>query len=77
LIITVDNGISSFDGVELAKKSDIQVIITDHHLPSKTLPEANAIINHNLENCEFLSKTFATKSNTVRKSGRGMLCLVK
>ncbi len=59
LIITVDNGISSFDGVELAKKSDIQVIITDHHLPSKTLPEANAIINPNLENCEFLSKNLA------------------
>jgi single-stranded-DNA-specific exonuclease len=45
LIITVDNGISSFDGVALAKASAINVIITDHHLPSETLPEADAIIN--------------------------------
>ncbi|CAB5502728.1 Single-stranded-DNA-specific exonuclease RecJ [Bathymodiolus thermophilus thioautotrophic gill symbiont] len=59
LIITVDNGISSFDGVQLAKKSNIQVIITDHHLPSENLPEANAIINPNLKNCEFLSKNLA------------------
>ncbi|BBB22587.1 single-stranded-DNA-specific exonuclease [Abyssogena phaseoliformis symbiont OG214] len=59
LIITVDNGISSFDGVKLAKSSNIQVIITDHHLPSKTLPEADAIINPNLKGCEFLSKNLA------------------
>ena len=59
LIITVDNGISSFDGVKLAKSSNIQVIITDHHLPSKTLPKANAIINPNLKGCEFLSKNLA------------------
>lgn len=59
LIITVDNGISSFDGVKLAKSSNIQVIITDHHLPSKTLPQADIIINPNLKGCEFLSKNLA------------------
>ncbi len=59
LIITVDNGISSFDGAKLAKENNIQVIITDHHLPSDTLPEADAIINPNLKGCEFLSKNLA------------------
>jgi len=59
LIITVDNGISSFDGAKLAQQSGIEVIITDHHLPSESLPEANAIINPNLKNCEFLSKNLA------------------
>lgn len=59
LIITVDNGISSFEGAKLAKSSGIQVIITDHHLPSDTLPEASAIINPNLKGCEFLSKNLA------------------
>ena len=59
LIITVDNGISSFDGAKLARQSNIQVIITDHHLPSETLPEADAIINPNLKGCEFLSKNLA------------------
>ena len=59
LIITVDNGISSFEGSKLAKESGIQVIITDHHLPSDKLPEADAIINPNLEGCEFLSKNLA------------------
>ncbi|KAA0445972.1 MAG: single-stranded-DNA-specific exonuclease RecJ [Candidatus Thioglobus sp.] len=59
LIITVDNGISSFAGVELAKKSAVDVIITDHHLPSNSLPVADAIINPNLKDCEFLSKNLA------------------
>jgi single-stranded-DNA-specific exonuclease len=59
LIITVDNGISSFDGVKLAKENNIQVIITDHHLPSEVLPNADAIINPNLKDCEFLSKNLA------------------
>ena len=59
LIITVDNGVSSFDGAKLAKKSGINVIITDHHLPSDSLPEADAIINPNLKGCEFLSKNLA------------------
>lgn len=59
LIITVDNGISSFDGVALAKASNINVIITDHHLPSETLPQADAIINPNLKDCKFPSKNLA------------------
>ncbi len=59
LIITVDNGISSFDGVQLAKKEGIKVIITDHHLPSHLLPKADAIINPNLVDCSFESKNLA------------------
>lgn len=59
VIITVDNGISSFDGVQFAKKSGIQVIITDHHLPSETLPVADCIINPNLKDCHFPSKNLA------------------
>lgn len=59
IIITVDNGISSFAGSELAKKSGIEVIITDHHLPSDTLPRADAIINPNLKDCDFPSKNLA------------------
>ena len=59
LIITVDNGVSSFEGVALAKQSNINVIITDHHLPSESLPAADAIINPNLKGCEFLSKNLA------------------
>jgi len=59
LIITVDNGISSFEGTELAKKSGISVIITDHHLPSDSVPKADAIINPNLKGCNFPSKNLA------------------
>ncbi len=59
LIITVDNGISSFDGIKLAKLSGILVIVTDHHLPNENLPNADAIINPNLKDCEFLSKNLA------------------
>lgn len=59
LIITVDNGISSFDGTDLAKESGIDVIITDHHLPSDTVPQADAIINPNLKDCDFPSKNLA------------------
>lgn len=59
LIITVDNGIASFDGVDLAKEMGMQVIITDHHLPSDTLPKADAIINPNLKGCDFPSKNLA------------------
>lgn len=59
LIITVDNGISSFSGVALAKSLGIEVIITDHHLPAITLPDADAIINPNLLDCPFPSKHLA------------------
>jgi single-stranded-DNA-specific exonuclease len=59
LIITVDNGISSFTGVELANENNIDVIITDHHLAPKKLPNALAIINPNLKDCSFESKNLA------------------
>lgn len=59
LIITVDNGISSHEGVVVAKQYGINVIITDHHLPGETLPEADAIINPNLNECHFGSKSLA------------------
>ena len=56
LIITVDNGIASIDGVNAARKKGIDVLITDHHLPSDSLPNANFIINPNQPNCKFPSK---------------------
>lgn len=59
LIITVDNGISSVDGVEAANAQGIQVIITDHHLPGDELPKAAAIVNPNQVGCEFPSKNLA------------------
>ncbi|ECA8971873.1 TPA: single-stranded-DNA-specific exonuclease RecJ [Salmonella enterica] len=59
LIVTVDNGISSHAGVSHAKTLGIPVIVTDHHLPGDTLPDAEAIINPNLRDCEFPSKSLA------------------
>jgi len=58
-IITVDNGISSIDGVALARAHGIQVIITDHHLPGRMLPQADAIVNPNLPGDPFPSKCLA------------------
>ncbi|WP_254516493.1 single-stranded-DNA-specific exonuclease RecJ [Salmonella enterica] len=59
LIVTVDNGISSHAGVAHAKTLGIPVIVTDHHLPGDTLPDAEAIINPSLRDCEFPSKSLA------------------
>ncbi len=59
LIITVDNGISSFSGVSAAKQRGIKVLITDHHLPGEQLPDADVIINPNLKSCPFPSKSLA------------------
>ncbi|MGJ8691937.1 MAG: single-stranded-DNA-specific exonuclease RecJ [Thalassotalea sp.] len=59
LIITVDNGISCHQGVELAKSLGIKVIITDHHLPGDKLPQADAIVNPNQPSCQFPSKSIA------------------
>ena len=56
LIMTVDNGVSSIEGVELANQLGIDVVVTDHHLPGQTLPDAIAIVNPNLNDCEFPSK---------------------
>lgn len=59
LVLTVDNGISSLEGVELLKQHGIQVLITDHHLPPETLPNADAMVNPNLPFCTFPSKSLA------------------
>ena len=59
LLITVDNGISCLAGVKRAKDLDLQVIITDHHLPGKFLPIADAIVNPNQNDCSFASKALA------------------
>lgn len=59
LLITVDNGISSIDGVAAARQRDMQVLITDHHLPGESLPEADAIVNPNQPGDAFPSKHLA------------------
>jgi single-stranded-DNA-specific exonuclease len=59
LIITVDNGISSIDGVNRANELGIQVVVTDHHLAADVLPGAAAIVNPNQPGCEFPTKTIA------------------
>jgi single-stranded-DNA-specific exonuclease len=57
LIITVDNGISSIEGVDRANERGIDVIVTDHHLPGSVLPNAVAIINPNQAGCQFMAKS--------------------
>lgn len=59
LIVTVDNGISSIDGVALANTKGIDVLVTDHHLPGRELPQACAIVNPNQPGCPFPSKALA------------------
>ncbi len=59
LLVTVDNGISSLAGVELARKAGVEVLITDHHLPGKALPAASAIVNPNQPGDTFPSKHIA------------------
>ncbi|MGP4129659.1 single-stranded-DNA-specific exonuclease RecJ [Pantoea tagorei] len=59
LILTVDNGISSHSGVACAHQHGIPVLVTDHHLPGETLPEAEAIVNPNLRECAFPSRALA------------------
>jgi len=59
LIVTVDNGVSSIDGVARAKQQGIDVIVTDHHLPGRELPDALAIVNPNLPGEPFASKCLA------------------
>lgn len=58
-IITVDNGISCVEGVSHAKELGMKVVVTDHHLPGFTLPNADAIVNPNQPGCEFASKNLA------------------
>ena len=59
LLVTVDNGISSVDGVAAAKAVGMAVIVTDHHLPGDELPAADAIVNPNQPGCDFPSKALA------------------
>ncbi|WP_180180812.1 single-stranded-DNA-specific exonuclease RecJ [Acinetobacter sp. YH01021] len=59
LLITVDNGISSHDGVKQAQDHGMQVIITDHHLTTKPTPQAEAVVNPNQLGCDFPSKALA------------------
>ena len=57
LIITVDNGISSIEGVARARQLGIDVLVTDHHLPGAELPQACAIVNPNQRDCDFMAKS--------------------
>jgi len=59
VIMTVDNGISSIEGIEHAKKLGLTVIVTDHHLAGEQLPIADAIVNPNQPDCTFESKNLA------------------
>ena len=59
IIVTVDNGIASIDGVAEANRRGIEVVVTDHHLPAATLPAARVIVNPNQPACGFPSKNLA------------------
>lgn len=59
LIVTVDNGISSVEGVARARELGIEVLVTDHHLPGAVIPVAGAIVNPNLPGCRFGSRALA------------------
>ena len=59
VLITVDNGIASIDGVAHARALGLQVLVTDHHLPAATLPDADVIVNPNQPGCDFASKSIA------------------
>jgi single-stranded-DNA-specific exonuclease len=59
LLITVDNGIASLEGVAHARRLGIATLITDHHLPGEALPEAECIVNPNQPGCGFPSKSIA------------------
>lgn len=59
ILITVDNGIASVEGVHEANQRGMQVLVTDHHLPGDQLPDAAAIVNPNQPGCNFPSKNIA------------------
>lgn len=59
MIMTVDNGVSSIEGVRYAKENGITVLVTDHHLPGQVLPDVDAMVNPNLDSCAFPSKALA------------------
>ena len=59
VLITVDNGIASIEGVARARAAGLRVVVTDHHLPGATLPDADALVNPNQHGCRFPSKHLA------------------
>ncbi len=59
LIVTVDNGVSSLEGVAAARAAGLDVLVTDHHLPGQVLPDASAIVNPNLPGATFRSRALA------------------
>ncbi|MEO8599908.1 MAG: single-stranded-DNA-specific exonuclease RecJ [bacterium] len=59
IIVTVDNGIASIDGVAEANRRGVEVVVTDHHLPGDALPDARVIVNPNQPECGFPSKNLA------------------
>jgi single-stranded-DNA-specific exonuclease len=67
IIVTVDNGVSSLEGVAAARARGIEVLITDHHLPGTELPQATCIVNPNLPGARFASRALA---------GVGVACYV-
>src|SRR5690606_35636267 len=67
VLVTVDNGISSVEGVAAARQAGMRVIVTDHHLPGAEIPEADAVVDPNAPGCVFPSKNLA---------GVGVVCYV-
>ena len=59
VIVTVDNGVASVDGVALANEMGIDVVVTDHHLPGDVLPDAHALVNPNVGDNAFASQSMA------------------
>ena len=59
VIVTVDNGVASVDGVAMANEAGIDVVVTDHHLPGDVLPDAHALVNPNVGDNAFASKSMA------------------
>ena len=59
VLVTVDNGISSIEGVAAAKAAGLSVVVTDHHLPAEQLPAADAIVNPSQPGCDFPSNAIA------------------
>ncbi len=59
ILVTVDNGIASVEGVRVAQDLGLQVVVTDHHLPGPELPAAQAVVNPNQPGCTFASKHLA------------------
>ena len=70
VLITVDNGIASVEGIAAARAHGMATVITDHHLPGDVLPEADVIVNPNQPGCDFPSKALAGVGAMFYKIGR-------